>query len=490
MLKDIDLGSKTTKDKYKSLMPDLEYRMGFLQREARKYQIPVIIVFEGWDAAGKGTLINKLILSLDPRGSRVHSVNPPNEEEKLKPFLWRFWTRTPENGRIAIFDRSWYGRVLVERVDRIIRKKVWTRSYDEINSFERQLKDSGAVIVKFFLHISKKEQKKRFRKLKNNPSTAWKVTREDWKHHKQYHKYEKAVDDMLERTVGWTVIGAHDRYWAGLKIFQTVIQALESRIGDKGRKKKKGRLKASALLQETKTESSLDRSDLTLSLTRDKYERLLKKYQKRIRELEHEVYKKRIPVLILYEGWDAAGKGGNIRRLVQGLDPRGYEVVPVGAPDDTEKKHHYLWRFWKNIPKAGHITIFDRTWYGRVLVERVEGFCLEEEWKRAYIEIREMEDHMALFGVVIFKFWLHIDQKEQLRRFKVRQAAAHKQWKITEEDWRNREKWDLYKKAVDDMVSQTGTSHAPWTIVEANCKLYARIKVLQTIVERLENRCL
>jgi polyphosphate kinase 2 (PPK2 family) len=214
----------------------------------------------------------------------------------------------------------------------------------------------------------------------------------------------------------------------------------------------------------------------------------LKKKQKRVRELEHEIYMKRIPVVIVYEGWDAAGKGGNIRRLTQNLDPRGYEVVPIAAPNDIELAHHYLWRFWKEIPKAGHITIFDRSWYGRVMVERVEGFCSEAEWRRAYREINEMEQHIADFGTVLFKFWLHIDPEEQLRRFEGRQRTAHKRWKITDEDWRNRKKARAYKTAIEEMLFRTSTPSAPWTIVESNCKRFARIKVLDTVIDGIEAR--
>ena len=195
-----------------------------------------------------------------------------------------------------------------------------------------------------------------------------------------------------------------------------------------------------------------------------------------------------MPVVIAYEGWDAAGKGGNISRLTQNLDPRGYEVVPVAAPNDVEKAHHYLWRFWARMPKAGHITIFDRTWYGRVLVERVEGFCTEAQWRRAYREINGMEQQLAHFGTVLLKFWLHIDADEQLRRFRERQEMAHKQWKITDEDWRNREKMGQYRDAVEEMLHRTTTPYAPWTIVESNCKRYARVKVLETVCEAIRKR--
>ncbi len=509
MLEQVDLSKKIEKEEYKPIISDLELRLGELQREARDLGIPIIIVFEGWDAAGKGTLINRLILALDPRGCIVYPTNPANEEERFRPFLWRFWIKTPPKGKIAVFDRSWYGRVLVERVDKIAKKQEWQRAYGEVTSFERQLTDAGTVIMKFFLHISPKEQKKRFEKLQKSPATAWKVTKEDWKHHKQYMKYLEAIEEMLAKTdtdfAPWTIVESHDRRFATIKVFKTVIDTIEQQIEQVKRTRKHAeRIQVDQAQKEIEQEqmppqepafdldalssSILDKVDLSLSLTPEEYKAELKKWQKRIFEIEHKIYVKRIPVVILYQGWDAAGKGGNIRRLTQSMDPRGYGVIPIAAPNDIEKAHHYLWRFWMAFPKAGHIAIFDRSWYGRVLVERIEGFCREQEWKRAYREINEMEEHMVNFGTVLVKFWLHIDKEEQLRRFEARQQTPHKLWKITDEDWRNREKWDLYKEAVDEMLFRTSTAYAPWTIVEADSKYYARIKALKTVIEAVEAR--
>lgn len=507
MLEQVDLSKQIGKDEYKATVSELELRLGALQREVREVNIPVILLFEGWDAAGKGTQINKLLLTCDPRGFVVHPIFAPNEEERLRPFLWRFWTKTPANGRIAVFDHSWYHRVLQDRVEKQIKQREWQRAYEEIAAFERQLADDGTVIVKFFLHISQKEQKKRFKKLEQSKVTAWKVTKEDWKQHKQYDVYLEAVEDMLAQTdtdfAPWTIIESHDRRFAAIKMFTTVIKRLEQQLEQvkhlreqaehrRAKQKKKPTKKADTVAKTPSlpnlSSSILDKVDLSCTLTKEEYKAELKVYQQRIFEIEHEIYMKRIPILILYQGWDAAGKGGNIRRLTQAMDPRGYEVIPIAAPNDIEKAHHYLWRFWQEFPKAGHIAIFDRSWYGRVLVERVEGFCSEQEWRRAYREINEMEEHMVNFGAVLVKFWLHIDQEEQLRRFEARQQTPHKQWKITDEDWRNREKWDSYKEAVDEMLFRTSTMYAPWTIIEANSKYYARIKALKTVIEAVEKR--
>lgn len=492
MLEQIDLSQKLKKTEYKSLITDLEIKLAELQRKARELQIPIIVVFAGWGAAGKGTLINRLMLAMDPRGFTVYSIKPPNEEESFRPFLWRFWIKTPEKGRIAIFDRSWYRRVLVERVEKLVSEQNCQMAYNEINAFERQLVEDGFVIVKFFLHITQKEQKKRFDVLLSNPSTAWRVTKEDWKHNEQYNEYVVATEEMIDRTdtdlAPWTIVEAHDRRFAAVKVFRTVIDAIERRIAGMPTNPSNKEPKLRKIEAEDSFVSILNQVDLSRSLTREEYEKALKKYQARIHELEHEVYRKRIPVVIVYQGWDAAGKGGNIKRLVQGMDPRGYEVVPIGPPNDIEKSHHYLWRFWMKIPKAGHFTIFDRSWYGRVLVERIEGFCTEEEWRRAFREIKEMEEHLANFGTIIIKFWLHIDAEEQLRRFQDREATPHKHWKINQEDWRNREKRDQYQIAVDEMLFRTHTTYAPWTIIEANCKPYARIKAMKTVIKAIEQR--
>ncbi|MCZ6681236.1 MAG: polyphosphate:AMP phosphotransferase [Candidatus Poribacteria bacterium] len=492
MLENIDLSRKVGKAEYKRTKDRLELKLAALQRRAIDLNIPVIIIFEGWHAAGKGRMINELILPLDPRGFDVHSALPPNDEEALRPFLWRFWIKTPARGRITIFDRCWYRRILYDWADGIIKPEDLPLAYQDIISFERQLADDGNIIIKFFLHITKAEQKHRFDKLRKQTLTAWRVTQVDIKRHKQYDRYRTVIEDMLAQTdsdfAPWTIIEAHDRRFASLKILSVVVNTLENYIADIERAAPPSRKTETATLDESLHMSILDKVDLTREMKRPAYRKQLKRKQKRLRQLEHEIYVHRVPVVIVFEGWDAAGKGGNIRRLTQRLDPRGYEVVSVAAPNDIEKAHHYLWRFWTRIPKAGHITIFDRSWYGRVLVERLEGFCSKLEWQRAYREINEMEKHLSHSGTVLLKFWLHIHPDEQLRRFRERQRIPHKQWKITDEDWRNREKWDAYKTVVEEMLFRTSTPVAPWIIVESNCKRNARIKVLDTVIAAIEQR--
>ena len=344
------------------------------------------------------------------------------------------------------------------------------------------------MLIKFFLHIDKKTQKKRFRELESNPATSWRITKADWQKFKKYDKYLSVTEEMLQQTdtesAPWTIIEAVDERFSTVKILNTVIARLEEAIHQ--REKKAAHPKSTRdkkHIGELFGTSVLDKTDLNQVLTQEIYSLQKKQLQDRWREIEYELYRQRIPMIILYEGWDAAGKGGNIKRLTENLDPRGYEVIPISAPNDLEKSHHYLWRFWTKIPKAGHIALFDRTWYGRVLVERIEGFCSEEEWKRAYQEINEMEQALADYGTIIVKFWLHISKEEQLKRFKEREKTTYKQWKITPDDWRNREKWSLYKSAVDEILLKTSTTYAPWTVIEANDKLFARIKTLETVVK-------
>ena len=492
MLEKIDLSKKVDKKTYRRVMDEAEEKLGLLQRECKDAGIPVILVFEGMGAAGKGVQINRLIQALDPRGFDVYACDRPTEDEQMRPFLWRYWTKTPAKGRIAVFDRSWYRSVQVDRFDGLTREDKLGDAYQDILSFEKQLCDDGTVIMKFFLYIDKDEQKKRFKKLEGSKETSWRVTEEDWNRNKDFDRYLKMNEEMLEKTdtdyAPWVIIEAVDKDYAALKIVSTVMDRLEYEL--EHRRPEDGK---QAQRQESKTRERfkngvLSGIDLSKSLTEEEYKTRLKKLQKRLAELHSELYRLRIPVVIGFEGWDAGGKGGAIKRLTSNLDPRGYRVNPTAAPNDIEKVHHYLWRFWNSVPKAGHIAVFDRTWYGRVMVERIEGFCSEAQWRRAYQEINEMESHMANAGAVVLKFWLHIDKDEQERRFKERQANPAKQWKITDEDWRNREKWDQYEEAVNEMLIRTSTTYAPWIVVEGNDKRYARVKVLQTVVDALEKK--
>lgn len=506
MLEKVDLSKKLSKEEYKEKMSHLETRIGQLQRECKALKIPIMIVFEGFGAAGKGLQIGRLIQSMDPRGFHVFPIKNETEEERMHPFLWRFWTKTPEKGRIAIYDGSWYRRVLIDRFEKRTKEKELPEAFHSINSFEKQLTDDGTVIIKLFLDISRKEQKKRFEKLQKNKETAWRVTQGDLERNAKYNEYAAMMEDMLFKTdtdyAPWAIIEATDRRFATVKIYTTVIKAMADQIEKQERQKKKvtadqeteDHMNVSEVAREADKElrelqvSILSKADLSLKYSREEYEEKLDKLQKKIEKLHGELYRRRIPVVLGFEGWDAGGKGGAIKRLTAKMDARGYAVNPTASPNDIEKAHHYLWRFWRAMPKAGHVAIFDRTWYGRVMVERIEGFCTKEEWQRAYKEINDMEKDLYDAGAVVIKFWMHIDKDEQERRFRERQENPEKQWKITDEDWRNREKWDQYEDAVNEMLLRTSTDYAPWVVVEGNDKYYARVKVLKTVVDAIEER--
>jgi polyphosphate kinase 2 (PPK2 family) len=488
MLEMLDLSRSLNKLEYHTVVDPLTMRLGELQRETRAAGIPTILVFEGWNAAGKGRCIGALLQPLDPRGYRVHTFKEPSEDEALRPFLWRYWIRLPAKGEIAIFERCWYTRVVGDRVEHRLPRKVWQAAYGTINDFEHTLVEGGAVLVKLWLHISREEQARRFQKLERDPAESWKVTREDWREQEHYDRYLHAVEEMLERTgtawAPWTVVEAEDRRFAVAKVFETLAAAWEEAL--RRTQTPAAPRPAAPIRERTRKSPILSRVDLGKALTREVYAKKIRPLQKRLRTLEHLLYATRLPVVVVFEGWDASGKGGAIRRLTADLDPRGFEVIPISAPNEVERSHHYLWRFWRHVPKAGHLAIFDRSWYGRVLVERVEGFCQVEEWRRAYREINEFEATLSAEGTVLIKLWLHISPEAQLARFRKRQSIGYKKWKITGEDWRNRKKRPRYEEAAAEMLERTSTSFAPWTIVPADDKYYARVKVLETVIRTLE----
>ena len=479
---------KPSKSAQKNQLKELAIRLGVVQREAQQRRIPVLVVIEGLDASEKGLLLNQVLLEIDSRAYKVYSTHASHKEPRAYPLLWRFWNHTPSRGHIQFYDRGPYYLVLDAWAEGKLHEDELNAYWKHIKNFERQLCDDGVEIVKIFLTVPKREQARRFEKLEENSKTSWRVTTKDWRRHRQYKPYLEKVKEMMEATGSkrrpWTTIDTADIREAKIQLYLTIIERLEAAID------KKKALDASEpvpkpwipyqgrdYLSETKIGEPLDRAE---------YKQMLNQRQERIHEIVHEIHSSRIPVVMVYCGWDAAGKGGCIKRLVQGIDPRAYSVTPVGAPTKAELDHHYLWRFWKQFPRRGRIEIFDRSWYGRVLVERVEGLCSNEEWQRAYREINEMEAHLADYGTLVIKFWLHIDKNTQLERFEARKTNPFKQWKITDEDWRNREKWELYEQAVNEMIKRTDKPHAPWNIVPSVCKMSARIETIDITIDRME----
>ena len=473
---------------YKEKAKELREQLCTLQLRMKEKSLPAIIVFEGWGASGKGTLIADTIKLLDPRFFRVVSTVEATEAEKRYPRMKRYFENIPEYGKLAVMDRSWYRELAAARLEEGISDKEYVRRTRSVTTFERQLTDDGYVIIKIFLHISKDEQKKRYEKLQESGSTSWRVTPKDLKQNKHYDDYFKAYEDMLDKTntdnAPWYVIDAADKQYARYALFELVTTRLSQALDKETVFPPEEDVSKLFDMKKTPKLSEVILTGKTVAP--EEYSARLKELQKELAKLHGKLYKKKIPVIIAFEGWDAAGKGGAIKRVGSALDPRGYEAVPIAAPSAAEKCRHYLWRFWTRLPKDGHITIFDRTWYGRVMVERLEGFTPEERCAMAYNEINEFERELSECGVVILKFWMQIDKDEQLRRFTDRMNTPEKRWKITDEDWRNREKWDSYEAAIDEMIQKTSTELAPWTIVEGNDKKYARLKVLETVTERLK----
>jgi polyphosphate:AMP phosphotransferase len=489
MLEKTDLTKTAEMERFDKTLTPLKEQLAVLQRSLREQKIPTIILIEGWDTSGITMSTHAIIQSLDPRGFTLHPISHPTDEERARPFIWRFWTRTPPRGRIALFARGWYSRAISAEMQ----KNSWTKSMEgkihTINNFERTLTDNGTLIIKFFLHIDKAEQKKRLEERERNPLTAWLVTPAIWNLHHHYDSSVPVVDDLLEKTdtdyAPWNIVEAMDRNYAILRVYSTLVKILEKKVDEaKGGKAKKSKQKEIVLPKK----NIVKRRSISGSVfTKEECQETLNNLQIEMLELHYLLFKRQIPLIIMYEGWDAAGKGGNITRISRYMNPLGYDVIPIAAPDQSEKDHHYLWRFVQHFPRAGHIAIYDRSWYGRVLVERVEGFCSEPEWQRAYQEINEMEqDYVETSGGGIVKFWLEISKEEQLKRFKTRENDPLKQYKITEEDWRNREKWDLYDAAVDEMLARTNTPSAPWIVIESDNKWYARVKALKEVIRHAE----
>ena len=474
------------KDELKERLSKSKNRLYDLQMKIKERKLPVLVLFEGWSAAGKGSMIGKIIKNIDPRFFKVATMSAPTEEETRRPFLYRYMKEIPEEGKFTFLDSGWMEQTAKDVLKGVLSGEDYEKRIESIKRFERQLTDNGYLVLKFFMEIDKEEQKTRMQKLLDKTDTSWRVTGFDKWQNEHYKKCEKVFDRYLKDTnlptSPWYIIDAGNKKWAELQVMETLVSNIDTALQNQ---KHSVPIPQNVFpLVKMPKLSEVDLSDKFID--EKEYQQKLKVLQSRLGELHNRLYRKRVPVIITYEGWDAAGKGGNIKRVTGALDPRGYEVHPIASPEPHEKARHYLWRFWTRLPKNGHIAIFDRTWYGRVMVERLEGFCSENDWKRAYNEMNEFEKELHDWGAVIIKFWVQIDKDTQLERFTERQNNPEKQWKITDEDWRNREKWDQYEMAVDEMLKKTSTTYAPWHILESVDKKYARIKALKIIIKELE----
>jgi AMP-polyphosphate phosphotransferase len=474
-------------------MSDLRKLLITLQQKIRQAKIPVVIVLEGLSAAGKGMMLSRLIEGLDSRGYKAYPIRKPNCVEKAYPAMWRYWTRMPADGNIALFCSSWYGELNKGGFARRGADESLNNRLNEIISMESQLVCDGVLILKFFLNISRQEQYNRLKKMESKKSTAWHVDDHDREQNKLYDEYLKGMQTLMSMThitgAPWHVLDATNLKDCARNMYRTVIQTFEAALAERAQGLRPWDVPMLPNLSPIPSLGFPPLASIDPNQQLDApYKSELKALKKRLYKLQAKLYRRGIPLVAAFEGWDAAGKGGAIRRLTSGLDARGFSVTPISEPTPIELSHHHMWRFWTALPPKGHITIFDRTWYGRVMVERIESLCTVPQWQRAYEEINRFEKLLTDNGAILCKFWLQIDSDTQLERFNARQADPEKQWKITDEDWRNREKWPAYEQALNEVLQRTHTAYAPWTVVEANNKDFARIKVLRTVVDAIEKR--
>ncbi len=489
------LQRKVSKTDFKKQEIDLRTELLAMQRELKESgRTRIIVIISGVEGAGKGEVVNRLNEWMDARGIATYAFWEESDEERDHPRFWRFWRKLPGTGEIGIFFGAWYQKLIEERVlgnwddDRL------NEEFHRIAGIERMLSEDGALVLKFWYHMSEKDQRKRLKDLSRDDRSRWKMLPKKKQFSQHYEDYERIAERLIRHTdygfAPWYIVEASDNRYRDLTTARTLLTVARKhmalRQSNKSTSDDNPNAEPDAPLSAEAQTTILDRIDLSQSLERSDYRKQLQALQEEANELVWEAYNRKLPTVLVFEGWDAGGKGGAIRRFTGAIDARLYRYISIAAPNDEERAHQYLWRFWRHVPAAGRISIFDRSWYGRVLVERVEGFATEHEWRRAFNEINDFEGQLIDNGTMVLKFWLHIDEDEQLRRFKEREKVPYKAHKITDEDWRNREKWDEYKHAVNEMVVRTSTSLAPWIIVPGNDKMFARVEVLRQICTNLK----
>jgi polyphosphate:AMP phosphotransferase len=496
MFESAEIGHAISKKDYRQREPEL--RSALLDAQyalLARGKSPVLVLVNGVDGAGKGETVNLFNEWMDPRHIRTEALGPASDEERHRPEMWRFWQVMPAKGRIGIMFGSWYSDPILAHVMGDEKSARFARRLEQIRRFERMLVAEGTVLVKLWFHLSKTAARDRFRILERDRKNAWRVTKEDWERFKHYDEFitvsEKALRGTSTAEAPWLVIEGSDPAYRSLTAGQHLLEALQAAASGSVKPAARGSVKPAAHAVAAPPaaidgKTLLASFDYTRSLSRKKYESELESLHARLANLSRDPRLAKRSLVVVFEGMDAAGKGSTIRRVTQALDARHYRVVPVAAPSEEERAQPYLWRFWRHVPRRGQATLFDRSWYGRVLVERVEQFCSDADWMRGYDEINGFEEQLAQAGSIVVKFWMAITLEEQLRRFEERKATPHKNFKITEDDWRNRKKWPLYERAAGDMIDRTSTDVAPWHVVASDDKLFSRIDVLRHLCERIE----
>ncbi len=487
MFGSMTLGQSYTSKEYKKIESELHMKLFDLQRACEEHKISVLVTITGVDGAGRGEVVNMLSSWLDAKKMRNHTFWNPSEEDKSRPESWRYWMSLPKHGEVGVFSGGWYSEPLRKASTGEMTEEELYTTLNKRVELERTLADSGCVIIKLWLHISEEEHALRREQRKKN-KMSYHFTPYDEKSDANYTEFidtvSKAIPMSDREFAPWCIIDAYDKKFRDIAVARTLIDNIEHAINKK--------LTSASPAMKPATENTdgcvsiLDRVDLSQDISKNEYKKQLVALQNEVFKLTFEAYTKGISTTLIFEGWDAGGKGGTIRRLASGIDARITRIIPISSPTDEELAHHYLWRFWRHVPKSGYVTIYDRSWYGRVLVERVENYAKPEDWKRAYSEINDFEEQLVDNKNILIKFWLHISSEEQLTRFKNREETPWKNYKITEDDWRNREKTPLYKVAADEMFMRTNTINAPWVIIPAESKIYARIEVLKVYRDALQ----
>lgn len=489
MFETAELGQTVPDEEFERREPELRDALLRAQFELGETNVPVLILFGGVDGAGKGESANVLTAWMDARGIRTRAYDKPTDIEREKPTQWRYWRDLPAGGSLGIFLSAWYSSPFLERVNENLSGAEFERELDHIRAMERTWADGGAVILKFWMHLGKDQQRARFESLEADPLQAWRVTQKDWANWERYDRFIQTAEELIARTstghAPWKIIECTDANFRTLEVAELVLAGMRKGIAS-ARSAPAKEPPAEPEPQIAGQRTILSSVDLSAKLSKSEYRERLPELQGRLNRAYRARNAEGHSTIVVFEGWDAGGKGGAIRRLIPAFDARHIEVQRIAAPTTEELSRHYLWRFWKRIPRSGEVAIFDRSWYGRVLVERVEGFATETEWRRAYTEINDFEHRLVEHGMTVVKFWLHVSPEEQEARFLARQEISYKKYKLTDEDWRNRDRWEAYETAVHEMVERTSSASAPWTLVSGNDKRNARITVLETLCAALE----
>jgi polyphosphate:AMP phosphotransferase len=500
MFEPAEVGAKLSEKAFAKIKDQLRLDLIDLQQHLREADFPVLLVIAGVPGAGVVDTLNLLNTWMDPRWIATTVFDTPSDEERERPLFWRYWRSLPKAGTIGLYLSGWYEDPMREVATRHLSAAEYALQLERIARFERTLSDEGALILKFWLHISKTVQHRHHTERREDALVGLRPTDTSLALPGSYDALvkagAKAIQATMEPGAPWHIIeGTDDTYRRA-----TVLGLLRDALTHHLEMRRLARKETKALMKQSGGKKKHTRSPLVSPRAKEKNvldavkmpEIAHDAYEKRFHALQAQIYdahklarEAELSSVLVFEGWDAAGKGGAVRRLSYALNARNYKIIPIAAPTDEERAHHYLWRFWRELQRAGHMTIFDRSWYGRVLVERVENLIPQDDWTRAYSEINAFEDELANDHTLVMKFWLHITNDEQLKRFKARKKTPYKSWKLTDDDWRNRDKWNAYKAAVHDMVAYTSTERARWHLIGANDKKHARIAVLEIVAETL-----